>query len=455
MTSKTMTKRNTFFVLAALALLPARGVAQAAPGCGDGGEWTLRRCIDYAVEHNIGVKQSENRRRQQDIQLSTDRNSRLPGVDASVGQNFSFGRGLTEDNTYTNTNTASTSFSIGASVPLFTGMRIANSIKLSRLNLEAATADLEKAKDDVMVQVAEAYVQALYDMEIADVARRQVAIDSMQAVRLEAMAGQGKAAPADLSQQLAALAQSRLTATQAEGNRRLSMLALSQLLELPSPEGFAIVRPDSLAVPPEGGLPSPDAVYAEALGLKPEVKAERLRLEGAALGVKVAQSAYYPQLSLTAGLGTNYYKTSGFKAASFSDQLRNNFSQYVGLSLNVPLFNRLQTRNSVRSARLERENQLLALDNVKKQLYKEIQTACLNAVAARAKYASSRAALRSSGDAFSLAKAKYEAGKADITEFNEARNNYMKARGDLAQARYEWLYQTALVDFYRGKPISL
>ena len=130
--------------------------------------------------------------------------------------------------------------------------------------------------------------------------------------------------------------------------------------------------------------------------------------------------------------------------------MRNNFSQYVGLNLTVPLFNRFQTRNSVRSARIERHTQALQLENVRKNLYKEIQTACQNARNGRAKYESCRVALRSGEDAFRLMEAKYENGKATMTEFNEVKNSLMKAQSDLAQARYECLYQAALVNFYSG-----
>lgn len=204
---------------------------------------TLKECIDMALKNNISLKQRENTRRQQEIRLSTARNNRLPNLDASIGQNFSFGRGLTSDNTYTNTNTSSTSFSIGTSIPLFTGMNIPNTIKLSRLNLEATTADLEKARNDISMQVAQAYVEILYDMEIADVARRQIQIDSMQAERLQAMVDNGKASEAELSQQQATLSQSRYTATQAYNNLKLAQLTLSQLLELPNPDNFAITPP--------------------------------------------------------------------------------------------------------------------------------------------------------------------------------------------------------------------
>jgi outer membrane protein len=419
--------------------------------------WSLRECCDYAIEHNISIKQQENQCRQQEIQLSTAKNSRLPDVNGSVGQNFSFGRGLTMDNTYTNTNTSSTSFQLGANLPLFTGFEIPNQIKLSKLNLEAATADLEKAKNDIRMQVAQAYVQILYDMEIADVAHRQIAIDSAQVARLQAFVDNGKASEAELSQQKATMANSKLTATQADNNLKLELLALSQLLELPSPEGFTVVRPnpDELAkLMNQDKLITPDDIYAEALGVKPEILSQQLKLKGTEHSIKIAQAGHYPTLSLSGGLGTNYYTTSGFKSESFGKQLENNFSQYIGLNLSVPIFSRFQTRNRIRSARIDQANQQLQLDNTKKTLYKEIQQVYYNAQNAQSKEKSSAEAVQSSKDAFQLMQAKYENGKANITEFNESKNNYLKSESDLVQARYENLYQHALLEFYRGKELN-
>ncbi len=418
-------------------------------------QWSLRECCDYAVAHNIAIKQQENACRQQELQVSTAKNSRLPNLSASAGQNFSFGRGLTAQNTYSNTNTSSTSFSLGTSMPIFTGFQIPNQIKLSELNLEAATADLEKAKNDIRMQVAQSYVQILYDMEIADVAHRQIAIDSAQVVRLQAFVKNGKASEAELSQQKATLANSRLTATQADNNTRLAILGLTQLLELPSPEGFSIVRPvlagvDGLAV----AIPSPDAIYSEALGIKPEIAAQQLRLKGTEHSIKIAQAANLPTLSLSGGLSTNYYTTSGFKSDGFATQLKNNFSQNIGLNLSIPIFNRFQTRNNIRNARIEQENQQLKLDNTKKTLYKEIQQVYYNTLNAQTKEKSSEEAVLSTRDAFQLMQAKYENGKATITEFNEAKNTYLKSESDLVQARYEYLYQTALLNFYRGKELN-
>ena len=431
----------------ALLLMPASVLAQQ--------QWSLRQCIDYAVEHNIQVKQQEVSRMQRELDVNTAKNSRLPDLSASASESFSFGRGLTAQNTYSNTNTSSTSFNLSSSVPLFTGYRIPRTLEMQKLNLEAATADLEKAKNDIRMQVAQAYVQILYNLELCEVANRQIEIDSMHVHRLTEMMKNGKASGTEVAQQEASLAQSRLTATQADNDYRLSLLALTQLLELPSPEGFTISREVNQELWNEiHTLPSPDVIYQEALIIKPEIQAEQLRLASSAKNIDIAKSAKLPSLSLQGGLGTNYYKTSGLPGDKFFKQLNNNFSQFLGLSLNVPIFNRFETRNNIKNAQLSQYNQQLQLDNVKKNLYKEIQQAYYNAVTSEAKYQSSVQAKRSQEEAFRLMSAKYEYGKANITEFNEAKNNLMKAESDLVRAKYEYLYQNALIEFYRGKDLS-
>lgn len=419
-------------------------------------QWTLPECINYAIEHNINLKQRENSRRQNELSLNTAKNSRLPDLNANVNENLGFGRSIGMDNTYSKNNTSSTSFQINTSLPILTGNRIENTIKLNQLNLEASTADLEKARNDIRTQIAQQYIQIVYDREMLAVAKRQISIDSMQVYRLQEMERNGKATLTEVLQQQSTMAQSQLTATQAENTYRLDLLALSQLLELPTPEGFSIVIP---SLPSTSGTIagfSPDAIFQEALATKPEIQAEQLRLKATDANILIAKSAKYPTLSLNAGLSTNYYKTlnGNFKQDSFGSQLKNNFSQNIGLSLNVPIFNRYSTRNNIRSASIDRENQQLALDNVKKSLYKEIQQVYYNVIAAEAKYTKSLQAEETSKAAFDLTQAKYENGKATITEFNESKNNLMKAESDLVQARYELIYQKALVDFYRGKELK-
>ena len=432
-------------------ILIAFALMQAVEAPATDHPWTLQECTEWALEHNLTVAAQAATVEGRAIDKNTADMSWLPSVNASASESWSFGRGIGGNNTYESGNSASTGFSLGANMNLFDGLATPRRIQLAKLNLEAATADLEKARDDIRVQVAQAYVQILYNYEIADVARQQLTIDSLQVARLEGMFGNGKASAAEVSQQKASLAQSQVTLVQAENNVRASLLALAQLLELPEWENFSVVRP--VVELEELYIGHPDDIYDEALGLRPEIRAEQLRLAGAAKQVQIAQASLMPSLSLSAGLGTNYYSTFGTQG--FLDQLSNNFSQYVGLSLSIPIFNRFATRNQVRSARLQQSTQQIQLRRTQQNLYKEIQTAWNGAVAARAKWEASRTASAAAQDAFELMQAKYENGKATLTEFNETRNRLVKAQSDAIQATYEYLYQTRLVEFYRGGALVL
>lgn len=409
--------------------------------------WSLKQCITYALEHNIQVKQKEYARQQSEIVLNTAKNGRLPNLNAQIVQDFAFGRGLTADNTYTNQNTNQTQFGLSSSLPLFNGYKTKNTINQSKLNLFAATADLLKIKDDIRVAVAQAYVEILYNMEIVDVAKRQIELDSQQVHRLEIMVKRGKSSEAELMQQKATQANSELEYTQSMNTLKMAYLSLAQLLELDSPEGFSIIRPSKTVE--NITLASPITVYNEALSNRPEIMAEQYRLNSAERNIDIAKSAKYPQLSLAAGIGSNYYKTSGYSADSFFKQLNHNLNETLELSLVIPIFNRYETRNNIKKAHIAYNNQQLILDNVRKNLYKEIQQAYYNAENAHSKYQSCQTALASSREAFKLMQVKYENGKATMTEFNESKNNYLQAESKLAQAEYEYLYTSNLLNFYK------
>lgn len=417
--------------------------------------WTLEQCINHALENNLTVKQGDLTVRQNEIELNTVVNRRLPGVSASASESFSAGRSLLGNNTYaTNTNSTSTNFNIGADVPVFQGFQIRNNIAAARLNLAAATADLEKIKDDIRVAVAQAFVQVLYNQEILDVAEGQIEIDSLQVERLTELLRNGKASAAELAQQKASYAQSVYQRTQAANNLRLSLLDLSQLLELPDADGFSVVRPAAEGLEPRL-LESAEDVYAAAVERKASIQAEQKRLEAAQARVDVAKGAFLPSVSLSGGVGTGYYTSSLAASSSFADQMKNNFSQQLGLSLSIPIFARMGNRNNLRAAELSARTQELQLESARKSLYKEIQQAWYAARASQDRYYSSVQVVESARESFELVSAKYENGKANITEFNEAKNTLMKAESDLVQARYEQLYQTRLLSFYKGESLRL
>lgn len=413
---------------------------------------TLAQCIDYAVSHNVNVKRYANNVEQQKVQLSTARNSRLPDLTAGASQSFNFGRGLNSENAYVNRNTQSTGFNLQTSVPLLTGGRIPNEIAMSRLNLQAATADLEHARQSIALQVAAAYLQAVYAAEVVKVQEAQVAFSKIQEDRISKLFNAGKSPESDVVEAHSQVAQDEMGRTQAKCDYKLAMLDLSQLLELSSPDSIEIVAPQGETSPTLP--PLPDRIFARAEGVKPEIQAEKLRLQAAEKNIRIAKAALYPTLSLGAGLSSEYYKTSGYQAASFSKQLSDNFNKSIGLSLNIPIFNRLATRNSIRQAKLQQSEQALQLDETKKTLYKEIQQAYYNAVNAQAKYESALAARKAAESNFNMMTGKFENGRANATELEEAKTKRANAITSTLQAKYEYILRMKIIEFYEGNKMG-
>lgn len=433
--------RGSLFLLL---MLPCTAYAQEG--------WTLRQCIDYAIEHNIDIRRTQNATEQNKVDVNTAKWARLPNLNGSAAQNWNWGRSASPvDNTYSDMNSGSTSFSLNTNVPIFTGFQIQNQYALSKLNLKAAIEDLNKAKEDVSINVASSYLQAVLNLELSKVAQSQIGLSKEQLDRINRLLEVGKASPAQVAEAKARLAQDEMNAVQADNNYHLALLDLSQLLELPTPEDFSLATPESeLAFSP---LTPPDAIYTEAITNKPGIKAAQYRLDGMEKNIRIAQSNYYPELSFSAGLGTNYYTVNG-ESSAFGSQLKNNLNKYVGFNLSIPIFNRFSTRNKVRISRLQQTDMALQLDNVKKGLYKEIQQAWYNAVAAESKYNASEVAVSANEESFRLMSEKFDNGKATSVEYNEAKLNLNKAQSDRLQSKYDYLFRTKILDFYRGRGLE-
>ena len=440
------------YIIALSLSLVALASVQAQEG------WTLRQCIEYAIENNVNILQSENTAEQSKVDVNTAKWARLPNLNARAGESFNWGRSGTrrqnEEGEYVevfaNISTNSTSFSLGTNVPLFTGFEIPNQYALSKLNLKAAFADLEKAKEDLAVNVASVYLQVLFNRELSKIAGEQVELSKQQVQRVVSLNEAGKTSSAEVAEAKARLAQDEMSAVQAKNNYELSLLDLSQLMELPTPEGFSLAEPEAgLSF---SALTPPDEVYLEASSNRPGILAAQYRLEGSEKSIRIAQSAYFPQLSLDGSLSSGYY--SSIENRSFGKQLNDNFTKYVGFSLSVPIFNRFSTRNRVQKARLQQTNYSLQLENTRKALYKDIQQAWYSAVAAESKFTTSESAVFANEESFRLMKEKYENGKATSLEYNEARLNLMKALSDRIQAKYDYIFRSKILDFYKGIPIE-
>lgn len=409
---------------------------------------TLRQCIERANERNIQVRQALLSCRQQEVNVNSARNARLPELSASAGENLSFGRGLTANNTYEARNTSSTSLSFGASMPLLTGGRIRHVNKQAALNLAAATADVERLREDLSLQVAQAYFQVIYYADVVSQTRENLALAQQQEQHVRKRIAAGSLPEVDLTQATARIAQDELDLVQAKNNHHLALLTLSQLLEYSTPDSLSIVRPEESEIRDITG--NPEETYLLALTDRPSLRVADLRIRAAQEGIAIARSARYPTLSLTAGLGSSYYNTSGIQNLSFNRQIKDNFSQSIGLSLNIPIFDRHSTRNNIRTAHLSVLEQQLALDNTKKNLYKEIQDAYYNAIAAQQKYRAALVAEEAARISLTSITKKLEGGRANATEFDEARNKHFSAATNRISARYEFLFRSKILDFYRG-----
>lgn len=440
-----MKKKIIILSLAAIACCVTAQAQQQA--------WTLRQCIDYAIANNIDIRKAANAADQNAVDVNTAKWARLPNLSGSAGQNWSWGRAASPvDNTYSDMNNGSSRFDISTSVPIFTGFQLPNQYALAKLDFEATIQDLNKAKEDIAINVASIYLQVLFKQELYKVTVSQLALSKEQYTRISRLAEVGKAASAEVAEAKARVAQGEMDVVQADNNYRLQLLALSQLLELPTPEGLSLAEPDTTLA--FSALTPPDDIYTEALTNKPGIRAAQLRLEGSEKNIRIAQSAFYPTLDFSAGMGSSFYTLNGSSSDGFGTQMKNNLNKYVGFSLRVPIFNRFSTRNRVRTARLQQLNLGLALDDTKKVLYKEIQQAWYSAVAAESKFNSSLSAVDASKESFRLMSEKFNNGKATSVEYNEAKQNLTKALSDKIQAKYDYLFCTKILDFYKGQLIE-
>ena len=421
--------------------------------------WSLEDCIQYAIEHNISIKQLLIQKNSAEVDLNTSQMSRLPNLNANGGQNWNFGRTQTQSGLYENQSQSNTNFSIGSSIPIFTGFRIPNEIDRSKLELEATVQNLEKAKEDLALNVASLFLQVLFNKELLKINQEQLTLSQSQIERTRALTEAGKVPLSQLYDIEAQVANDKVSVVQAENDLRLALLDLTQNLELQQNADFDIVTPAFNDVITEytSSVQPPQTVFDNAVQVKPAIKAQELQVKSAEKTLAIARSGYFPTLSFSMGIGTNYFYlyNKNFINDTFSSQFKNNMGEAVGLSLNIPIFNRFSVKNQVRNAKFNIENQQLALEDAKKTLYKEIETAYLNAVSSQEKYKAAQQAIKSTSESFNYAKERYETGKSSVFEFNDARSKFIQSQSQEIQAKYDFIFRTKILDFYNGIPIKL
>ena len=412
--------------------------------------WTLQQCIDYAMEHNVGILQSRLQQQNADYQLKMSQNAWLPSVNASASEGLGFGQSPSYTGVYVSDNSSSASVGVSVSMPLFQGLNLYNTNKANELNLQASTQDLEAAKRDLRLAIMAYYMEVVYCKELLGVAEKQLELSESQHQRTQELFEVGRLPESNVYESAAQVATDRASLTEAQNNLMLRLLDITQALELDDVEGFDVVDPEVFMTDDEMPLVSPQATIQHALNHQPEMQAAQLRLQQAHYDLKAAKSAWYPSLSFYGGYsnGIYHYFTDGYANTPIQQQLQTNGLTQLGLSLNIPIFNGMQTKYRVKMTELGIENQQVNIENTSKKLKKEIQQAYYSAVAAKQKYVAADNSLKSSQLAYDYAQAGFEAGKTTLMELNESKNRLYKAESSLLQAKYEYLYRCKVMAFY-------
>lgn len=426
-----------------IAVTAVATLATSAPA--DAQQWSLDSCISYALDHNIEVRQRILATRQGELAVREAKDAALPRVSGYGSESFSFGRGLTALNTYANRNT--NAFSVGASLslPLFQGLRVVRNVDYSRTSLRALVERSEAIKDDVTVNVIAQYLQALYSREALAIARMSLSVSEKELLRRKQLLEAGKIPELDLYEAQAQVSRDNLTVVNAQNDSIIALLDLANLLNIESNTEFDIspLQEDS-----EATIPTIEEVWNNVSINNHSLRAASIEREAAIKYVSVAQTGYIPTLSFNAGLGTNYYKTTGYDNESFATQMKNNFSKSLGFSLDIPIFDAFSTRNSVARAKVQQLNAELDLENTRQSLYKAISTAYTQAVAAQSKEESATVAEQSTLKAFEAMSVKYDNGRANATEYEKAKADYLNALAERVQAHFEKLLRIKILNHY-------
>ena len=414
--------------------------------------WTLDECINYALEHNLDIRKSQLARQQAEYQWKTSQNAWLPTLNANAGEYLGFGQSPSYTGVYVSDNSSSASFGASLSVPLFQGLNLYNTAKADALNLQATEMDQKAAQLNLKLNVMAFYMQVLYGKEQVEIARRQTELSAEQLQKTQQLFESGRIAEADVYESKAQLASDQANLTQAETDLALSLLTLTQALEIEDSEGFEISEPEAFFASQNQELDTPQSTITLALMNQPSMEAARLRLQKSHYDLKVAKSAWYPSLDFYAGYSNGLYHYFGdsYPNTPIDEQLKRNSRAQLGFSLNIPIFNGMKTKYRVKMTELSIADQQLDLENTEKTLRKEIQQAYGNAKAAQQKMAAMENSLEASRVAYEYAKAGFEMGKKTLLELNESKTRYHKAESDLLQARYEYLYRCKIIELYKN-----
>lgn len=419
---------------------------------------TLPQAIERMLQNNLNIKQGMLNVETSDVNLRQSKAALLPSLNAVSSNNLSFGRSQ-DPTTYqiVNQKLYQGSGSIATSVDLFGGFSKVNQIKQNKLLLAGEQSNLDKIKNDLVLNVVISYMDVVYNEDLLKASRQQLEVAEQTLKRESALLDVGNKTMADVSQVKAQVATAELNVTNAQNDLNISYLTLSQLMETGSePNVFKVVAPTIAEIEVARTNYKVSEVYEQALKTYPDIRLAALNTQAAEKGIDIAKASYYPRISLDAGLGSSYSYIFNYSLPQdrFSDQVNDRFNQYIGLSLQIPIFNGFTAKSNVKRARISYENYKIQEQLTKNNLNKVIAQAVTDLRAAESRYTSTQNTYEAQKDAFFVIEQRYQVGLVNSLDYNTAITNRNKAEIDFIQAKYDLLFRAKVIDYYLGKQIA-
>lgn len=419
-------------------------------------KWTLVECVNYALENNITIKQNKLNVAISEENLVSSKGNFLPNLNASTGGNLNFGSGfdpVSQDRV--STSTYGGSFGLNSGITVFNGYRNLNTYKQAQLGVETSKLDLEKIQDDISLYVVNTYLNVLFAKENLNVAKVQFEISTKQIENAKAKFEAGVKPKGDLLNAQSTAAADEQALISYENILNLALLDLAQLLQI-EPDGFDVetinVESPSLAML----YKNPDDVYQKALANRPEIKKAEMEIESADLSVEIAKASFLPSVSLGANVGTGYgFNLKNNSHIPFFTQLDDNLGYGLSFNVNIPIFNRYQTKSNVNKQIISHEISKFGYENEKLQLQQTIQKAFYDAKAAAKTFESAQKSLIAQSEAFKNAQESYNIGAMTQFDFDLVRSRFVNAEGAIIRAKYDYVFKTKVLKFYYGESITL
>ncbi len=418
-------------------------------------KWTLKECVDYALKNNITIKQNKLNVDQAKLDVKIAEGNFLPDLNASSSGTFN--SGLSPDGTgvLQNTQNFSSNFQFASQGLIFNGFKNINNKEQSLLQVKGSEFDLAVIENDVSLNVVNTYLNVLFAKENLSVAQTQSEISKKQIERAKAQFEAGAIPKGDLLNVESTAANDIQNVIIQENTLNIALLRLSQLLQI-SNENFDVAVIDVNS--PSAVLLYDNAkqVYDKALTNRPEISKAKLDVKNAEIGVELAKGDYLPTLSYSLGLSSSYFHrfTNILQANDFFfSQIQDRIQYSVGLSLNIPIFNRFQTKNRVAKSRINKKAFELALENQKLELEQTIEQAFLDAKAAAKTFEAAQISLAAQKEAFKNAQTSYEYGSMTQFDFDQVRNRLVNSQGAMIRAKYDYIFKTKVLKFYFGESI--